>query len=78
VCGNHRSGSSGLSSLPTPRGGSGPGSLDEGSDNGRHTDPDSPFDLSLARCLLSPLHLPAKSKMEASPVLVYSGVRRSS
>ncbi|EIE22257.1 DUF1336-domain-containing protein [Coccomyxa subellipsoidea C-169] len=46
-----QSGSSGLSSLPTPRGGSGPGSLDEGSDNGRASDPDSPFDLSLARFL---------------------------
>lgn len=46
-----RAESSGLSSLPTPRGGSGPASLDEGSDNGRLTETDSPFDLSLARSL---------------------------
>lgn len=57
-----RSESSGLSSLPTPRGGSGPASLDEGSDNGRPTDTDSPFDLSLARCPPPPTPLPLSCK----------------
>ena len=58
-----RSESSGLSSLPTPRGGSGPASLDEGSDNGRPTDTDSPFDLSLARWPphQHPCHFPASN-----------------
>ena len=34
---------------PTPRLASLSHSLDEGSDNGKHADLDSPFDLSLAR-----------------------------
>ena len=34
---------------PTPRLASLSHSLDEGSDNGKHVDLDSPFDLSLAR-----------------------------
>ena len=38
-----------MSLAPTPRLASLSHSLDEGSDNGRHSDLDSPFDLSLAR-----------------------------
>jgi len=44
-----RQGSGSMSLAPTPRLASLSHSLDEGSDNGRHSDLDSPFDLSLAR-----------------------------
>ena len=46
-CAVRRQGSGTLSSS---RLASGAQSLDEGSDNGKHPDLDSPFDLSLARC----------------------------
>ena len=44
-----RQGSGSMSVAPTPRLASLSHSLDEGSDNGKHADLDSPFDLSLAR-----------------------------
>ena len=44
-----RQGSGSMSVAPTPRLASLSHSLDEGSDNGKHVDLDSPFDLSLAR-----------------------------
>ncbi|CAK0780512.1 hypothetical protein CVIRNUC_005077 [Coccomyxa viridis] len=46
-----RQGSGSMSVAPTPRLASLSHSLDEGSDNGKHADLDSPFDLSLARFL---------------------------
>ena len=62
-CAVRRQGSGTLSSStgPAPRLASGAQSLDEGSDNGKHPDLDSPFDLSLARCGRSSWTFPANS-----------------